>query len=74
MKTITTKKFNRVENTDKEMLNNGIVAFQMVEFIITYFGKEIETTHDTKIMEDGRQIVIGGCGYIKEGYEIEINA
>lgn len=70
MKTINTTKYNRVENTDKELLNAGIVAFQLVKFIINFFGSEIETTHDTKIMKDGRQIVIGGCGYIKDGYEL----
>lgn len=70
MKTITTTKYNKVENTDKELLNNGIVAFQLVKFVINFFGSEIETIHDTKIMNDGRKIVIGGCGYIKEGYEL----
>jgi hypothetical protein len=70
MKTITTTKYNKIENTDKELLNNGIVAFQLVKFTINFFGSEIETTHDTKIMRDGRQFVIGGCGYINEGYEL----
>jgi len=70
MKTITATKYNKVENTDKEFLNKGIVAFQMVKFTINFYGNEIETTHDTKIMSDGKQIVIGGCGYIKEGYEL----
>lgn len=67
MKTI---KYNKVENTDKEFLSKGIVAFQLVKFIINFYGKEIETTHDTKIMEDGRQFVIGGCGFIKDGYQL----
>ncbi len=70
MKTITITKYNKVENTDKEFLNDGIVAFQLVKFTINFFGSEIETTHDTKIMKDGRQIVIGGCGFIKDGYEL----
>lgn len=70
MKTITANKFNRVENTDTELLNKGIVAFQLVSFEIDFYGNKIETTHDTKIMKDGKQIVIGGCGYIKEGYEL----
>lgn len=70
MKAITTTKYNRVENTDTELLSKGIVAFQLVKFTINFYGNEIETTHDTKIMKDGRQIVIGGCGYIKEGYEL----
>ena len=70
MKTITANKFNRVENTDAELLNKGIVAFQLVSFEIDFYGNKIETTHDTKIMKNGKQIVIGGCGYIKEGYEL----
>jgi len=70
MKTITTTKYNKVENTDKQLLIEGIVAFQMVKFVINFFGSEVETIHDTKIMKDGRQIVIGGCGYIKDGYEL----
>lgn len=70
MKTITTNKMTRVENTDAEMAAKGVVAFQMVEFVINFFGNEITTTHDTKIMQDGKQIVIGGCGYIPEGYEV----
>jgi hypothetical protein len=70
MKTVTTTKYNKVENTDQEFLTKDIVAFQLVKFTINFYGNEIETTHDTKIMKDGRQIVIGGCGYIKEGYEL----
>lgn len=70
MKSIEITKFNKVENTDTQLKKEGIVAFQMVKFIINYFGKTIETIHDTKILSNGKQIVIGGCGYINEGYEI----
>lgn len=70
MTAITITKGHRVENTDKEFLSQGIVAFQLVKFTINYFGSKIESTHDTKIMKDGRQIVIGGCGFIKDGYEV----
>lgn len=70
MKTITTNKMKKVEATDREMIKAGVVAFQLVEFIIDFFGSEIRTTHDTKIMQDGRQVVIGGCGYIPDGYEV----
>ena len=70
MKKITVNKMNRVENTDAEMAAKGIVAFQMVEFVIDFFGSEIICNHDTKIMQDGRQLVIDGCGYIPEGYEV----
>lgn len=70
MKSITTNKMARIENTDAELAAQGIVAFQMVEFVIDFFGTEITTTHDTKIMQDGKQFVIGGCGYIPDGYEV----
>ena len=70
MKTITTHKFNKVKNTDADFLKQGIVAFQMVKFEINFYGNVIETSHDTKIMEDGSQIVIGGCGFIKEGFKV----
>jgi len=70
MKTIEIKKRQKVETTDARDLKVGIVAFQMVKFEINYFGNIIETEHDTKIMRDGKQIVIGGCGFIPAGYEL----
>ena len=51
-------------------MNKGIIAFQVVRFSINYFGNEMEVEHDTKIMKDGKQFVIGGCGFIKEGFEV----
>ena len=71
MKTITANKLNKVTNTDQEFKAQGIVAFQLVRFVVNFFGREIETTHDTKIMQDGRQLVIGGCGFIPEGFEVK---
>ena len=70
MKAVKTRKLERVENTDKEMLSLGIVAFQLVEFSYSFYGNEQTDIIDTKIMADGRQIVINGNGFIKEGYEI----
>lgn len=70
MKTITTNKKEKVE-APEEFKSKGIVAFQVVEFVISYFGNEITTSHDTKIMETGEQIVIGGCGFIKEGFAVQ---
>jgi hypothetical protein len=60
-----------VKNTDPEMLEKGIVAFQMVNFIIDFYGSETESPHDTRIMDNGRQFVIDGCGFIPPGYEIK---
>lgn len=70
MKAIEITKFEKVETTDPRDLAEGVVAFQLVKFEINYFGSTVETTHDTKIMADGRQIVIGGCGFIEAGYEL----
>ena len=63
-------KYERVENTDQESKENGVVAFQLVNFQIHFYANEMEPTHDTKIMSDGRQIVIDGCGFIEAGYEL----
>lgn len=70
MKAITVNKMTRVENTDAEMAAQGIVAFQLVEFVINFYGNETVSVHDTKIMQDGKQFVIGGCGFIPDGYEV----
>ena len=69
MKTITANKKAKVE-APEEFKAKGIIAFQVVEFVINYFGTEIITSHDTKILENGRQLVIGGCGFIQEGFEV----
>ena len=73
MKTMQLERFNKVVNTDKDFLAEGIVAFEQITFKINFYGTVVETTHDTKIMEDGRQFVIGGCGFIPEGFEVVNN-
>lgn len=70
MKALTITKLDRVENTDAEFLSMGVVAFQLVKFEINFFGQTVESILDTKIMSDGRQIVIDGDGFIKQGYEL----
>jgi hypothetical protein len=70
MKNIEIKKLQRVENPDAEMLAQGIVAFQLVKITASFFGAAIDGVYDTKIMSDGRQIVIDGDGFIKAGFEI----
>lgn len=66
MKTVTANKLARVEAPE----GDDAVAYQIVEFVISFFGNIIKTTHDTAIYADGRQVVIGGCGYIPHGYEV----
>ena len=65
MKTITANKMKRVNLSKAE---DGVVAFQMVEFVVSFFGNEIVSELDTKIMEDGSQVVIEGDGFIPTGY------
>jgi hypothetical protein len=67
---IKIEKLTRVENTDKKMLNKGIVAFQMVKFTYFFYGSLQSEILDTKIMKDGSQIVIDGNGFIKSGSKI----
>ena len=69
MKKITLNKKGRVE-APVEFKAKGIVAFQVVEFVIDYFGSLVVTHHDTEIRENGKQLVIGGCGFIPHGYEV----
>jgi hypothetical protein len=70
MKTVTANKMARVE-APEEFKAEGVVAFQMVNFEINFFGNIFEASHDTKIMENGQQFVIGGCGFIADGYEVK---
>jgi hypothetical protein len=69
MKNITITKRAKVQ-APEEFQRVGIVAFQVVDFVIDYFSNKIECSHDTKIMEDGRQFVIGGDGFISSGFEV----
>ena len=69
MKKLTINKKNLVALTDNQKFD-GIVAFQMVEFVADFFGKKIVSVLDTKILEDGRQLVIDGDGYFPAGYEV----
>ena len=70
MKAITITRLQKVETADKRDLKIGIVAFQLVNVEINFYGKIITDTLDTKIMKDGRQIVIDGNGFIPAGYEL----
>lgn len=43
----------------------GIVAFQLVDISFNFFNSKVSSQYDTKIMEDGRQLIIGGDGWFK---------
>ena len=70
MKTLEITKYQKVETTDKRDLAISIIAFQLVKFDVCFYGKLISDVLDTKIMRDGRQIVIDGNGFIPAGYEL----
>ena len=71
MKTIEIKKLNKVTIPESELKNYvDIIAFQMVEFTINFFGHIESFCLDTKILNNGKQVVIDGNGFISSGYEI----
>ena len=47
-----------------------VIACQLVDFKVDWFGMLIESTHDTVILSDGRQLVNGGDGFIKDRMDI----
>ena len=49
----------------------GVVAFQLVKFTYNFYGSETVSFLDTKIMKDGKQIVIDGDGFTPAGTEIK---
>ena len=54
-----------------QVVNDGdIVGFQLIEYKLNFFGAETGGILDTKIMKDGRQIVIDGDGWIPGGTDI----
>jgi hypothetical protein len=70
MKKIIIEK-QKLTKLPKEEQYDGIVGFQMVKMTYNFYGKEIQDMHDTKIMEDGKQFVVNGNGFIPQGFEIK---
>ena len=70
MKNINITKLQRVDVLVEYQKEEGCIAFQTIKVVINFYGKLIEDVLDTKIMENGVQVVIDGNGYIKAGYEI----
>lgn len=71
MKKYNIQKHDLVQITDKELLEQGIVAVQLVTFYIKFFGVEDTFTLDTRIYQDGKQEVIDGNGWVKHGTLID---
>lgn len=66
-KKITMKKLGKVA-APEDFQAEGVVAFQLVEFTVDFYGSVVTDTLDTKIMADGSQLVIGGNGFVPGGY------
>lgn len=67
MKKIEIKKMEIVEAPKGEY--DDIIAFQIVEFSINFFGHKETFKLDTKITKEG-QFVIDGNGWIPNNYKI----
>ena len=65
-------KFNKKElvNLPKEEQTNDLVAVQLVEYTIDYYGTKVTNTLDTRIDKDGRQFFVDGDGFIDAGTEL----
>ena len=70
MKNIKMEK-QAITEVPREEQYDGIVAFQFVKMTYNFYGRTMVEMHDTKIMEDGRQFVINGNGFIPAGFEIK---
>lgn len=63
-------KIERGKRVDLKEQDGDIIAFQLVDFHIGFYGSKVTTTLDTKILSDGRQLVVDGCGLIPAGTDI----
>lgn len=57
-------------NLPKEEQTNDLVAVQLVEYTIDFYGTKVTNTLDTRIDKDGRQFFIDGDGFIDAGTEL----
>lgn len=67
---IQTQKLEMVKVPAEYQKEEGCVAFQMVKLTYFFYGKEMTEMFDTKILQNGDQIVINGNGFIKDGLKI----
>lgn len=57
-------------NLPKEEQTNDLVAVQLVEYTIDFYGTKVTNTLDTRIDKDGRQFFVDGDGFIDAGTEL----
>lgn len=69
-KQVEFKKLALVKVPAEHQVEEGCIAFQVVEYAINYFGTKVEGRIDTKIGLDGVQRVFGGDGFFEDGKAI----
>jgi hypothetical protein len=67
---IEIKKLNLVQVPVEFQKEEGCVAFQLVELTYSFYGSVMTEIFDTKILSNGKQLVISGNGFIKDNFEI----
>ncbi len=69
MKDLQIKKLGKTIIPAEHQKEHGdTVAFELVEFTINYFGALDKFVLDTRINKDGTQSVVGGNGWIADGF------
>ncbi len=68
---IQVQKLNKIEVPTEYQKEEGCTAFQIVRLTYNFYGKQMTEDFDTKILKCGKQIVINGNGFIKDGFEIQ---
>lgn len=53
-----------------EHQEGDVVAFQLIDFEINFFGAIQKFTLDSRILKDGSQYILNGNGWIKSGFKI----
>lgn len=69
MKHLQIKKLGRtIIPAENQKEYGDTIAFELVEFTINFYGSLDKFILDTRINKDGTQSVIGGNGWIQDGF------
>ena len=71
MNAIKIEKMQITEVPQKNQKIEKCVAFQKIKITYIFYGKIMVDFFDTKILKNGKQIIINGNGYFNDGYEIK---